>query len=68
MDKNRMTPKQVAEEIRKGATMTLNKETVILCPTCRDVLLKEGHCYNPHCPDHQKKKDIEKAVNSQEGE
>ena len=22
------------------------------CPTCGDRILKPGHCYNPHCPDH----------------
>lgn len=23
------------------------------CPVCNDRILKKGHCYNPHCPDHR---------------
>jgi len=22
------------------------------CPICKDRILGQGHCYNPHCPNH----------------
>lgn len=42
----------IIDALKRHLTSAMYPNGLYRCPTCNGRILKPGHCYNPHCPDH----------------